>query len=328
MLDRIGQLFIIGFDGQKPSSEFLEFVASENIGGVILFEKNCNPHKLAEESIKQICSVSKGVPFIAVDQEGGRVCRFRGVPVEYPAASEFKKRVDLEKYAEHFSRAAYYMHALGVNLLLGPVADLALNAHNECLKGRTFGKSPAHVIPFVESTIRIAKRVGLLTCLKHFPGLGAATEDPHHRLATADYDLQTFLNREALTFKAGIDSGADMVMTTHIILPKLDDRIATESEMIVNLFLREKLNFDGIAITDDLLMKGIEVSGSYGERAVQAFKAGHDILLFGADFKAAQEAVAYFKEACQKGEIDSERIAISLDRVSGIKSKITSSVIL
>lgn len=328
MLDRIGQLFIVGFDGQKPSSEFLDFIASENIGGVILFEKNCNPHKMAEETIRQISLVSKGVPFIAVDQEGGRVCRFRGAPVEFPGASEFRKRVDLESYVEHFSRASYYMHSLGVNLLFGPVADLALNSRNECLKGRTFGRNPAHVIPFVENTVRIAKRHGLLTCLKHFPGLGAATEDPHHRLATADYDLQTFLNREALTFKAGIDSGADMVMTTHIILPKLDSRIATESEVIVNLFLREKLNFDGVAITDDLLMKGIEVSGSCGERAVRAFRAGHDILLFGADFKAVKEAVTYFKEAYNKGEIDDERITISLDRISGIKSKITASVIL
>jgi len=328
MIDRIGQLFIAGFKGKQPPDDFLEFIASENIGGIILFEDACNPHNMAEETIKKVNSISKTIPFIAVDQEGGRVCRFRGAPVEYQAPAEFKNRTDLESYVEQFSRAAYYIHSLGVNLLLGPVADLALNNENECLIGRCFGKSPAHVIPFVETTVRIAKKHGLLTCLKHFPGLGAASEDPHLKLATADYDLQTFLNREALTFKAGIDSGADMVMSTHVILPKLDPSIATISEMIVHLFLREKLDFDGIAITDDLLMKGIESTGSYGERSMRAFRAGHDIMLFGPDYKAAKEAVTYFKNALQKGEIDEERLIISLDRISGIKSKLTSSVIL
>jgi len=328
MIDRIGQLFITGFSGKQPPDDFLEFVASENIGGVILFENNCNPHNAAEDLIKQVNAVSRKIPFIAVDQEGGRVCRFRGKPAEYPGASEFSGRGDLDRYVEQFNRAAYYIHSLGVNLLLGPVADLALNSENKCLEGRTFGKSPAHVIPYIERTIKIAKRLGLLTCLKHFPGLGAAGQDPHLKLATADYDLQTFLNREALTFKAGIDSGADMVMSTHVILPKLDTNIATVSEMVVHLFLREKLNFDGIAITDDLLMKGIESTGSYGERALRAFKAGHDIMLFGPNHKAAAEAVAYFKEAFKKGDIDEERLTISLDRISGIKSKLTSSVIL
>jgi len=327
MIERIGQLFIIGFDGAKPPDDFVEFMVSENIGGVILFEKSCTPHANAERLIKDINAVSPRVPFIAVDQEGGRVCRFRGAPAEYPSPSKFKSRSDLESYAEQFSRAAYYIHSLGVNLLLGPVADLGLNDKNECLRGRTFGKNPAHVIPYIEKTIKICRRIGLLTCLKHFPGLGAASQDPHHKLATADYDLQTFLNREALTFKAGIDLGADMVMSTHILLPKLDSRMATESEVIVNLFLREKLNFDGVAISDDLLMKSFGASENYGERALRAFKAGHDILLFGPDFDAAKSAIAHFKQAYRDGEIDDERLTISLDRISGIKSKLTSSVI-
>lgn len=328
MIDRIGQLFIIGFEGRRPSEEFLEFLDSENIGGVILFEENCTPHNVAEETIKNIMSSSREIPFIAVDQEGGRVNRFKGAPAEYPAASEFGRLNNLELFEECFGRSAYYIHSLGVNLLLGPVADLKLNESNRCLEGRTFSDNPAKVIPFIEIAVRVANRVGLLTCLKHFPGLGASEIDPHLKMARADYDLQVFLNRESLSFKAGIDCGADMIMTTHLLLPNIDSRPVTDSNKILNLLLREKLNFDGIVMTDDLLMKGVKKLGGYGKRALRAFNAGHDILLFGRDFEAAREAVASLKKAYNKGEIDDERLEISLDRISGVKSKLTTSVIL
>lgn len=323
MLDKIGQLFITGFDTPEPSDEFLEFYSSENIGGIILFENNCTPHYLAESTTKSIIDASSDmVPLVGVDQEGGRVCRLRGAPAEYKSASDYGKNNELDLYEEQFSRAAYYIHSLGVNLLFGPVADIEL-ADNKCLEGRTFGKKAATVIPFVEACIQICRKVGLLSCLKHFPGLGAAENDPHKKISVADYDYQTFLNREAVTFKAGIDSGADMVMSTHMILTHLDPRIATESEIVIEQMLRDKLNFDGIAITDDLLMHGADSLGSYGERALKAFNAGHDILLFGKNYKATSEAIAYFKKKYREGKINKTRLKASLERISGIKSKLT-----
>lgn len=324
MIEQIGQLFITGFDTPEPSDEFLEFFKSQNVGGVILFENNCTPHHRAEEAIKRIISASpKSTPLIGVDQEGGRVCRFRGAPAEFGAASKYGKNKNIELYKEQFSRAAYYLYSLGINLIFGPVADIELNAESECLKGRTFGKSPANIIPFVENNIRISRKAGLLTCLKHFPGLGAAQNDPHQEISVADYDYQTFLNREALTFMAGIEAGADMVMSTHMILPKIDRRPATASEIIIEQLLRDKLNFDGIIITDDLLMKGADTLGNYGVRAMKAFKAGHDLLLFGKNYRAAHKAIEYFKNEYQRGHLKDMRIKESLERISGIKSRLS-----
>jgi beta-N-acetylhexosaminidase len=324
MLDKIGQLFITGFDTPEPSKEFLDFFSRENIGGLILFENNCNPHHMAEKSIKDIIgTLSDSPPLIGVDQEGGRVCRFRGAPAEYGSPGEYGRKNDLELFNEQFSRAAYYIHSLGVNLLFGPVADFRLGLDNECLKGRTFGKSAASIIPFIEASVKICRKAGLLSCLKHFPGFGAARNDPHKQIALADYDYQTFLNREAVTFLAGIEAGADMVMSTHMIISKLDQRLATESKIIIEQLLRDKLKFDGIIITDDLLMNGAHDLGSYGERAVKAFKAGHDLLLFGKNYRAAQESIAYFKAEFRRGNIEEERLIASLDRISGIKSRLT-----
>ncbi|SYZ74835.1 putative Beta-D-glucosidase [Candidatus Zixiibacteriota bacterium] len=322
MIERLGQLFITGFDTEKPSDEFLEFIGKEGIGGVILFEPNCNPHSLAEDSIKQIQSVSAVTPFIGVDQEGGRVCRFRGVPAEYEAPSIYGEKENLELFTEHYERAVYYLNSLGINLVFGPVADLNLNKANACIKGRTFGQNPAKVIPFIDEAVRLAGRAGIISCLKHFPGFGAACNDPHQKMAVAKYDFQTFVNREALTFKAGIAGGADMIMTTHMILSAFDDYPVTVSELIIRKLLRETLDFDGIAITDDLLMGGAEELGPVGERALKAFQAGHDMLLFGSDFRAAREALQYFKKAYRNGHVDKSRVGVSLDRISGIKSKL------
>ncbi len=326
MIKKLGQLFITGFDSPEPSDEFLEFIATENIGGVILFEENCNPHRLAEENIKKINSCTGAPIFIGVDQEGGRVCRFRGVPAEFSSPMEYGSKNDIDLFTEHYSRAAHFLATLGVNLTFGPVADLWINLNNTCLEGRTFGSSPARVIPFIEKAVKISGKAGLISCLKHFPGFGAAQNDPHKILARADYDFQTFVNREALTFKAGIGAGADMIMTTHLSLPMIDNLPATISHNIMLNLLRDTLNFDGIAVTDDLLMAGAEEFGNYGERALKAFLAGHDMLLFGRDFRAARTALEHFKDALSRGIIRRERLDTSFDRISGIKSKLTEPV--
>jgi beta-N-acetylhexosaminidase len=328
MLKKIGQLFITGFDSPEPSEEFLEFLSEEDIGGIILFEEQCNPHSLAESNIKKCLSALKTVPFIGVDQEGGRVCRLRGTPAEFNEPEEYGRKNNIELFEEHYSRALYYLSSLGINLNFAPVVDLRLNRSNTCLEGRSFGSSPARVIPFIEKAVKIANKVGIISCLKHFPGFGAAGNDPHKVLATADYDYQTFINREALVFKAGMGVGADMIMTTHLFLPLIDSQHpATFSQKIVQNLLKQNLGFDGIAITDDLLMAGAEKYGNYGDRALAAFQAGHDLALFGRDFRAARAAVLHFKDAYRNGIITDDRLELSLDRISGIKSKLAAPVI-
>jgi len=327
MDDKLGQLFITGFEGETPSDDFRKFFISESIGGLILFEEQCNPHNRAEGTIRKLGAESEIHPMFAVDQEGGRVCRFKGAPADYGAASDYGKTGDLNLFIEQFNRAAHYIHSLGINLILGPVADLHLDDNNTCLEGRTFGTNPARIIPFIESSIKISHKAGLLTCVKHFPGFGAAKIDPHKSLSRASYNYQTFINREALTFQAALEFDSDMVMTTHLVVPGIDANPATVSKVVVDILLRDTLNFDGIAITDDLTMLGAEVMGSVGERTLKAFNAGHDLLLFGRDYRMAHEALEYFRKAYNKGLIDEDRLKTSLERVSGIKSKLAVSAL-
>jgi beta-N-acetylhexosaminidase len=292
ILRRIGQLFVLGFSGEVPSTEFLDFVGEEQVGGVILFEANCPTYATARESIRRISERLETPPFVAVDQEGGRVCRLRGAPAEFKSAAEYGRNNSIEHFREDYRRSVVAMTSLGFNLNLAPVADIHLNKKSACLDGRCFGYDPARVAEFVRVSVAVAHSQGMLCCLKHFPGLGAASIDPHEATATAAYDRMLWQQRERIPFAAGVEAGADFVMSTHMI------------------------------ITDDLSMKGSEMLGDYGRRAVAAFNAGHDLLMFCHDFEATLEAFEYFAGAVRSGEIDPERVNTALDRVSGVKLKL------
>jgi len=179
----------------------------------------------------------------------------------------------------------------------------------------------------VQAAVRIAKQHRMLSCLKHFPGLGAARTDPHEAVAVADYDEIIWKQRERLPFAAGVNAGADLIMTTHLQLPQRDQMIVTGSRAIVSSWIRHEMLFDGPVMTDDLLMKGAAVLGDVGPRTVAAFNAGHDLLLFGKDYEAAITAYDYFVDAARRGEISTTRLRSALDRVAGMKFRLTRSLV-
>ncbi len=328
ILDQIGQLFIIGFHEPKPPPAFLNFLKKENIGGLILFEENCPSHQKTIDNIKAIqAQYDSSIPFIAIDQEGGRVSRLRGAPAELKGAYEYGQFGKIEKFCEDYSRAILFMDSIGINLNLAPVCDIFLNKENKCTEGRCFGETPDIVKVFVEAAVRTTKKTRMLCCLKHFPGLGASAIDPHLETATADYDLQTWQYREKIPFETGISYEADMIMTTHLHLPNIDNTIATGSKKIISEMLRQNLSFDGPVITDDLTMSGAVSLGEIGPRTKAAFEAGHDILLFGTDFDQFKIAYEFFCNAVKRGDIDENRIKSALDRIGGLKFKLDKTMI-
>lgn len=320
---RLGQLFILGFTGPVPPGSFLQFIADEQIGGVIFFEANCPSAEQTRINIEAIKATMRlAPPFIAIDQEGGRVVRLRGRPAEIKAAGEYARIGSVEQYIEDYRRSVGYLDSLGFNLNLAPVADLELTHDNPCTVGRCFGSRPEIAAPFVVASVEVAHSSGLLSCLKHFPGLGASAIDPHVAVATASYDRTIWQQRERLPFAAGLKAGADLVMSTHLRLPALDSVIVTGSQRIITDLLRTDLGFDGPLITDDLSMSGADELGSLGERTVEACIAGHDLLLFGANHEASMAAYDYFCDAVSRREIPEERLRQALDRVAGLKFRL------
>ncbi len=323
LLKRIGQLFVLAFRSEEPPAPFLNFIEEEQIGGVVLFGENCRTYAVARENIRRINLRVSGIPpLIAIDQEGGPSCRLRGAPAEFKAPAAYGRQNDVEHFREDYSRAVVLLTSMGINLNLAPVADLFVNDRNTCLATRCFSDNPLRTAEFVRSSVAVAHSQGMLSCLKHFPGLGAAEIDPHEATATVDYDRLLWEQRERIPFAAGVEAGADLVMTTHLVARRIDSQIITASERVISDLLRDDLGFEGPVITDDLTMKGAEPLGDYGERAVAAFMAGHDLLLFCDDFEAGVEAFECFAGAVRAGDIPPERVRASLDRAAGIKLKL------
>jgi beta-N-acetylhexosaminidase len=319
--DSIGQLFVCSYRGERPPESFLSFLKKEQIGGVILFADNCPTHEIARENIRVIQEqYTDTIPFIAIDQEGGRVCRLKGAPAEFAAAEEYATRLGLDAFRQDYSRAAMYMESLGINLNLAPVCDLFIDPKNTCMSSRCYGSDPQKAAAFVKASVEVAHHYGLLSCCKHFPGLGDASIDPHVGASKASYTQETFYSREQIPFQAGIDAGVDMVMTTHLQVKSFDSTIITGSRKVVTNLLREQMGFDGVIITDDLTMGGAAPLGTIGQRAIAALNAGHDIVLFGQDFEAAKEAYQAVCEAVRNGTVPMERIDSALRSISGLKS--------
>ncbi len=328
-IKNIGQLFIVGFKGREPSRPFLNFLAEERIGGVIFFADNCPDHDQTRHNIELIRQATGDQPpIIAIDQEGGRVCRIKGAPAEFHSPWSYGRSRDVEHFREDYRRSAMYMESLGISLNFAPVADVLTNARNTVLSDRCFGQTPDAVAPFVRASVTIARRAGLLSCLKHFPGLGAASFDPHEKTAELEFNVQEWRDRDRLPFAAGIEEGADLVMTSHVMLRTFDDdQMATASPRVVQELLRNDLGYDGAVITDDLLMEGAAALGNVGQRAIKAFQAGHDMLLFSQDAEAAMHAYDLFCDAVNRGDIEPARIQASLSRVAGLKFRLRNSVI-
>jgi beta-N-acetylhexosaminidase len=320
----LGQLFVVGCPDAYPDREFLRWWEREHIGGLILFEHNGRDHGALGEVLADLRRRSRlSEPLIAIDQEGGRVSRLRGHPVELRAVADYGRSERLDEYLTDYAASCAYMRRLGINCNLAPVGDVFVSADNACLRSRCFSDDPQVVSRFVAATVRTARANGLISCVKHFPGLGPARSDPHLATPVLDYSIDQWRARERQPFAAAIAERVEMVMTTHVVVSGWDRTIATGSRSMVQERLRSDLGFSGVVITDDLLMNGAGQLGDIGHRAVAALVAGHDLLLFGRQVHQAMVAYEAVREAVRRGDVDPERVKRALGRVAALKSRLS-----
>lgn len=324
-----GSLFLTAYSGQAPSIEFLKFLDKNCLAGIVLFADNCQNHAALKDSILCIQKHSDNRALISIDQEGGRVCRLRGSPVEYRSAAEYAALAEggpealqraLEVYEKEFTAAAQYLADLGVNFLLGPVCDLKLWSGETALEGRTFGSDPDVASEFVKTTVRICREHGLACCLKHAPGLGRLLADPHEKLGASAMSLEQFENVDSLPFKAGVAAGADSLMSSHFLAPKFDDLPVTCSNKIVKELIRNTLSDSIALLSDDLNMGALSQYGSFDKIVAQCVGAGHDLLLT-RDLQTAKLGVAALDRALESGDVSRQRLSEAQSRINRLKRK-------
>jgi len=274
--------------------------------------------------LNQLQEEAKLPLLIAGDFERGVLpARLFGTTV-FPHAMAFGAAGKLG-YAEEFGRiTAQESRALGVHWNLFPVADVNSNPANPIIGTRSFGSDPEQVGDLVAAYIRGARANGMLTTAKHFPGHGNTATDSHLAVAIVDDDLARLRAVDLPPFRKAIGAGVDAVMTAHVRVLALDterNRVATTSPAIVTGLLKNQLGFKGIVVTDALDMAGL--GGLYaknsGRMAVDAFKAGNDVLTMPSDLNASYRAIL---EAVHTGEIGQERLDASVLKILRAKASL------
>ena len=317
-----GSLFIVAFPERIPVDDTLYFIQDNTIGGIILFADHCRDQDSLKSWLADLKKSLSRPLIVAVDQEGGRVRRFTHRFPMLDAPRHYGRLGNLEKYRDDLARVCERLFNIGINLNLVPVVDLLDAKEGHVLDSRTFSDKPDVVSRFARLTIDVHKSYGLLTCGKHFPGLGRSDGDPHHVLALSDLTENDFAETELPPFADMIDAGVDAVMVTHLSAPKVDGKPAIVSEKMIQGWLKEKLAFGGPVITDDLLMGGAAYVDAVPELAIKSFAAGADLLLFGQNLTQTRQAFDAFGEAWQAGRFGPKRMDDASGRAKGFTDKI------
>lgn len=289
------------------------------IGGYIYFDANivweqqlCD---LLSDSQEMAAEYNNGIGlFQAVDEEGGSVTRVQKMLWKTPVEnmSYYGKLNDYNTTYEAGRTIGTYLNACGFNVNFAPVADVNISETNE-LGSRIFSSDPLVVSDMCTAIIKGLKSQKVASTLKHFPGLGAGTGNTHYETVEIDRSLEELEIAEFPAFKGGIDAGADFVMVGHQIVKAAGDKLPADlSSVVVTDWLREKLGFEGIVITDSQAMGAITNNYTSGEAAIKSIEAGVDIILMPNDLRAAVDDV---EAAVKSGKLSEERIDESVIRI-------------
>ncbi len=313
---KVAQLFVV-----RPEAADSVDRSEYPLGGYCIFAHNFkNPRSL--DSLLCSLRAQSIVPFFCIDEEGGRVARIGGnksfdVP-RFPAMKVMGRRGEDAVYAAGSSIGAY-LKRYGFNVDLAPVADVDTNPDNPVIGSRAFSEDPQQAALSVCAFLRGLDDVGVVGCLKHFPGHGDTSADSHKDYVESRKTWDEMQACEMVTFRAGIDAGAQMVMMGHIATPSVDgcgSLPATLSPVMIKEKLRGELGFDGIVITDSMAMGAISRHYGAAEAAILAIEAGVDILLMPLSVRGAVEGVV---EAVRSGMIEESRIDESVSRIIALK---------
>ena len=343
---RVGQMFMIGFDGCKVSKDLMNIIQHYQIGGVILFSRNINDPIQMANLCNDLQSLSPDTPlFLSIDQEGGRVSRLKEPFTQFPPAGIlgeiFEKELgEIKKEGKSCTEFSYEKHktvelvcnlggilarelrSVGINMDLAPVLDVNTNPDNPVIGDRSFGGHPFVVSTLGNAFIKGLQENGVIAAGKHFPGHGDTDLDSHKQLPVVRHDARRLEETELKPFMEAIKRGLEAIMTAHVLYPAWDISMpATLSERILKGLLRKKLGFKGLIISDDMEMGAIAKNYPIGEATVNAIKAGVDVILIGNNIEKQKKAVRSTLEAIGKGKLSEVRIEESIKRIIKVKNR-------
>lgn len=339
--EKIGQMLMVHFNGETVNSTAESLILEEHVGGFILFNWSnglSSPEQVKNltEGLQNIAGRTEvGLPLlIALDQEGGFVNRLTDGFTHFPG----NRAVAMTGNTSFANRCAYAMSleqlSVGINMTLAPVIDIAAKGSRSIIGIRSYGDDPKVVTDYGAEALAGYRDAGMISTLKHYPNLGNASVDPHYDCPVNGSEIEDFYHFDLSPYLA-LANSADAIMTGHVIVKAIDpDNCVTLSRRMLNI-LRQEHGFDGVIMSDSLVMDAIlHTCTSIEEAAVRAIEAGCDLLLLGG--KLLNENTGSLEVGCDKirsirhavcdavneGRISSTQIDQSVERIRKLKSKI------
>ncbi|AII14932.1 glycosyl hydrolase, family 3 [Campylobacter iguaniorum] len=324
----IGQMVMVGFSSSDPNDKWVDQLAidakNRRLGGIMLLARNIS----SKANLKKLTSKfsTLNLPnklFISIDEEGGNISRFKNFDdfLHFASAYEVGQKQNLSQAHKTYKSMATQLKSLNINLNFAPVVDV-YNPKSSIIgqKNRAFSVNSDEVSAYASEFIRAFDEVGVLSVLKHFPGHGNAIKDTHkEKTVVNNYDFDELKPYFELIKR----KQAKIVMIAHVFVPSLDDaNPAIFSKQIVTNLLKGSLGFDGIAISDDLLMGAIK-EHSLEERIVKSINAGVDIVLISEYFLNKSNSIKIANDiiynAVKSGKIKENRIQDAYERIIKVK---------
>jgi beta-N-acetylhexosaminidase len=324
--EELGQLFMVGYNESTYSPDLERMVSRLHAGGVILYQNQIQTLSQTRHDIAAMQQHASVPLLIATDEEGGLVDRLANVFPSRPSASYIYHTGNPALATQWGNQTARDLLSLGFNEDLAPDSDVELVAGPDQFT-RTFGSTPQSVITFAGAYMSALQHANVIACVKHFPGLGAATTDAHLGLPIVRRTRAQLYAVELAPFKAFVQAQnvfeqPGMVMTTDVLMPAIDPHLPAElSPTFVTTILRQQFGYQGVVITDSLDMQGIADHWNLGQAAVMALKAGDDMLLgiIGSDQMVS--AIASLKLALQHGSLSKARIDQAVSHILVLKMR-------
>lgn len=312
---KLYQMFILGTDGDGYKKAL-----SNGLGGMIFFTKDIQTPNQFKTLINDIKSISKITPFLSIDQEGGRVERTENIHngKKYLSAKfAFEKGEDfLKKQTENIANE---LKNYGINLNFAPCIDVNTNPNNPIIGERAFSNTPDDVIRAEKIVSQTYRENGIIPCAKHFPGHGDANTDSHLTLPEINLTLQEMEKTHIKPFKA-CAKNIEMVMVAHLHCTCFEkDVIPTSLSKKTISYLREKLGFEGVTISDDMIMKGVAKFGNV-EACEMGIRAGLNMFIYR---NSTPQTINIIETIAKKAETDDElrqNIEKSYEKITHLKS--------
>jgi beta-N-acetylhexosaminidase len=313
--DSVLARFLLGFHGTSLPSELAGYL-ERGLAGVVLYPRNFRDVHELHNLAGQIRAAAKRPVLIGIDQEGGTRFALAKPFTQWPSATELGALGD-PHITEQVARAmAVELRAVGCNVDFAPMLDLNHNPDSPVTKDRSFGADPLRVAGLGVAFDRGLRAGRVLPCAKHFPGHGDVAVDPHVQLPVYAGTLEQLQAADLVPFAAAIRAGVPLVMTAHILLPKIErDRPASLSRIILHDLLRHGMKFRGVILADDLGMGAIAHTYGPGQAAVETFQAGTDIAMLCHDWSLVAPAIEAVRRARAAGAFDDSEWEASLERI-------------